>query len=90
MKGIKIMIILVEDVKGSKVLLNTDRIVQVVETFPTKIEDLVRIVAYLDHSDETIIFNKIAYTYHDQSLEFRQVKSLTDFYLYLSEIQNQN
>ena len=84
------MIILVEDVKGSKVLLNTDKIVQVVETFPTKIENLVRIVAYLDHSDETIIFNKVAYTYHDQSVEFKQIKSLTDFYLYLSEMQNQN
>ena len=84
------MLILVEDIKGSKVLLNTDKIIRVVETFPTKIEDLVRIVAYLDHSDETIIFSKIAYTYHDQSLEFRQIKSLTDFYLYLSEMQNQN
>ena len=90
MKGINPMLILVEDIKGSKVLLNTDKIVQVVETFPTKIEDLVRIVAYLDHSDETIIFSKVAYTYHDQSLEFRQIKSLTDFYLFLSEMQNQN
>lgn len=90
MKGIDPTLILVEDIKGSKVLLNTDKIIRVVETFPTKIEDLVRIVVYLDHSDETIIFNKIAYTYHDQSLEFRQIKSLTDFYLYLSEMQNQN
>lgn len=88
MKGMNPMLILVEDIKGSKVLLNTDKIIRVVETFPTKIEDLVRIVAYLDHSDEAIIFNKIAYTYHDQSVEFRQVKSLTDFYLFLSEMQN--
>ena len=90
MKGMNPMLILVEDIKGSKVLLNTDKIVQVVETFPTKIEDPFQIIARLDQSDEVIEFNKIAYTYHDQSLEFRQIKSLTDFYLYLSEMQNQN
>ena len=84
------MIILVKDIKGSKVLLNTDKIVQVVETFPTKIEDPFQIIARLDQSDEVIEFSKIAYTYHDQSVEFRQVKSLTDFYLFLSEMQNQN
>lgn len=84
------MLILVEDIKGSKVLLNTDKIVQVVETFPTKIEDPFQIIARLDQSDEVIEFSKIAYTYHDQSVEFRQIKSLTDFYLYLSEMQNQN
>ena len=84
------MLILVEDIKGSKVLLNTDKIVQVVETFPTKIEDPFQIIARLDQSDEVIEFSKIAYTYHDQSVEFRQVKSLTDFYLFLSEMQNQN
>lgn len=84
------MLILVEDTKGLKVLLNTDKIVQVVEIYPTKIENPVQIVAHLDSRDDVVVFNKVAYTYHDQSVEFRQVKSLTDFYLYLSEMQNQN
>ena len=84
------MIILVKDKNDRETLLNTDKIVRAAGIYPTKIEDLVRIVAYLDHSDEVIEFSKIAYTYHDQSVEFRQVKSLTDFYLFLSEMQNQN
>lgn len=84
------MLILVEDIKGSKVLLNTDKIVRAACIYPTEIEEPFQIIARLDQSDEVIEFSKIAYTYHDQSVEFRQVKSLTDFYLFLSEMQNQN
>jgi hypothetical protein len=90
MKGIKIMIILVKDKNDRETLLNTDKIVRAVGIYPTKIEDPFQIIARLDRSDEVIEFSKIAYTYHDQSLEFKQIKSLTDFYLYLSEMQNQN
>ena len=90
MKGIKRMIILVKDKNDRETLLNTDKIVRAVGIYPTNIEDPFQIIARLDQSDEVIEFSKIAYTYHDQSVEFRQVKSLTDFYLFLSEMQNQN
>lgn len=84
------MIILVKDKNDRETLLNTDKIVRAVGIYPTIIEDPFQIVVHLDQLDEVIAFNKVAYTYHDQSLEFRQIKSLTDFYLYLSEMQNQN
>ena len=84
------MIILVKDEHNRESLLNTDKIVRAVGIYPEIIEDPFQIIVHLDQPDEVIAFNKIAYTYHDQSVEFRQVKSLTDFYLFLSEIQNQN
>lgn len=84
------MIILVKDKNDSEALLNTDKIVRAAGIYPTKIEDPFQIIARLDRSDEVIEFSKIAYTYHDQSVEFRQIRSLTDFYLFLSEMQNQN
>ena len=84
------MIILVKDKDDRETLLNTDKIVRAVGIYPTIIEDPFQIVVHLDQQDEVIAFNKIAYTYHDQSVEFKQVKSLTDFYLFLSEMQNQN
>lgn len=84
------MFILVEDTKGIKTLLNTDKIVRAVDVFPTNIDNPVQIIARLDQPDEVITFNKIAYTYHDQSIEFKQIHSLAEFYLYLSEMQNQN
>lgn len=90
MKGKEPMHILVKDKNDHETLLNTDKIVRAVGIYPTNIEDPFQIVVHLDQSDEVIAFNKIAYTYHDQSVEFRQVKSLTDFYLFLSEMQNQN
>ena len=84
------MLILVEDKNDRETLLNTDKLVRAVGIYPTKIEDPFQIIARLDQSDEVIEFSKIAYTYHDQSVEFKQIKSLTDFYLFLSEMQNQN
>ena len=84
------MIILVKDKNDRETLLNTDKIVRAVGVYPTKIEDPFQIIARLDQSDEVIEFSKIAYTYHDQSVKFKQIKSLTDFYLFLSEMQNQN
>ena len=84
------MIILVKDKNDRETLLNTDKIVRSAGIYPTEIEEPFQIVVHLDQSDEVIAFNKIAYTYHDQSVEFRQIKSLTDFYLFLSEMQNQN
>ena len=84
------MIILVKDKNDCETLLNTDKIVRAVGIYPTIIEDPFQIVVHLDQLDEVIAFNKIAYTYHDQSVKFKQIKSLTDFYLYLSEMQNQN
>ena len=90
MKRIKPMIILVKDKNDRETLLNTDKIVRAAGIYPTEIEEPFQIVVHLDQSDEVIAFNKVAYTYHDQSVEFRQIKSLTDFYLFLSEMQNQN
>lgn len=84
------MHILVKDKNDRETLLNTDKIVRAVGIYPTIIDDPFQIIVHLDQLDEVIAFNKIAYTYHDQSVEFRQVKSLTDFYLFLSEMQNQN
>ena len=84
------MIILVKDKNDRETLLNTDKIVRAVGIYPTVIEDPFQIIARLDQSDEVIEFIKVAYTYHDQSVKFKQIKSLTDFYLYLSEMQNQN
>ena len=84
------MIILVKDKNDRETLLNTDKIVRAVGIYPTVIEDPFQIIARLDQSDEVIEFSKVAYTYHDQSVKFKQIKSLTDFYLYLSEMQNQN
>lgn len=90
MKGKEPMLILVEDTKGLKTLLNTDKIVRAVDVYPTNIDNPVQIIARLDQPDEVIEFSKIAHTYHDQSVKFEQIKSLTDFYLFLSEMQNQN
>ena len=84
------MIILVKDKNDRETLLNTDKIVRAVGIYPKIIDDPFQIVVRLDQSDEVIEFSKIAYTYHDQSVEFRKIKSLTDFYLFLSEMQNQN
>ena len=65
------MIILVKDKNDRETLLNTDKIIRAVGIYPTIIEDPFQIVVRLDQLDEVIAFNKITYTYHDQSVEFR-------------------
>lgn len=84
------MLILVEDTKGLRSILNTNKIIRAVDVHPVNIEEPVQIIVHLDHYDGAISFSKIAHVYHDQSVKFEQIKSLTDFYLYLSEMQNQN
>ena len=84
------MHILVEDIFRRRILVNADKIVLAEEFYPKTIEDHFQIIAHLSDVNEIVRFTKIAYTYHDQSIEFKQIHSLAEFYLYLSEMQNQN